>query len=871
MDELTREFLIESQEAVDELDNDLLVLDEAPRDKPTIDRVFRSLHTIKGVAGCLGFETTENVTHAAETLLMQARDGQRTLTTDVVAVLFETIDALRDLLGTIEATESDKGLNFADLTRRMEDMALTTDEGQDEAAAEPAPAELPPAAAPPTAAPPTETGAEASPPAAEASAAPTGRHSNGLEIFHPPTPASDDDPFDVEVPETLARRDETTEVVPPPVPEASIPVPESASASLPAHTSGSAGADDPIDRLTASRPQVPSPELAAANANKERPTGPIDPPPVAAAQAAPRATAGATVSGAPIAKNSRIGDSTIRVPVDLLEAIMNQVGELVLCRNEIVQTTNGADRDFVAAAQRLNLITAELQESVMKTRMQPIGAVWNKLPRAVRDIARLCGKKVRLEMEGTETELDKTLIEAIKDPLTHLVRNAVDHGIETPDKRALVGKPEEGTLRLRAFQEDGQVAIAISDDGKGIDPEGVRRKAIQNGVMSADEANALSREQAIQLIFHPGLSTAEKVTHVSGRGVGMDVVRTNIEDINGTIDLQSEPGQGTTVLLRIPLTLAIIPGLIVTCDGDRYVIPQNGLLELVRLEGKRDAAGLEFVHDVPVYRLRGKLLPLIFLSESLRLRQFDRTTMESQQVINICVVQAKGRQYGLVVDDVIDTQEIVVKPIAKMLKATRAYAGATILGDGSVALILDVVGVAQDAKLMEREAANNSDGTLMFWGDADEVDWLLVVTTEAHARLAIPLSRVARLEEFRADKIEWTGEHAVTQYRGSIVRLLDVAALLPGVRRPRPLQERLSNQATINAVVVVHGNNAIGLLVDNILDIVQESSTLERPGVRPGVSGTMVIQDQVTELLDVDVVLREYEPEFFTDDYAVAC
>lgn len=838
MDELTREFLIESHEAVDALDNDLLVLDQAPADKPTIDRVFRSLHTIKGVASCLGFETTQSVTHAAETLLMLVRDGERTLSRDGLAALFETVDALRVLLEAIEATNSDASVEVDALVGRLEALAASNKSAAlSKATASAAELSAPEAAAPAaTSEPPPVPVSSVSP-----SAKPMRRQDSGLELFEPLSAANMDDALDMDAPATAEPRMRTTQVVP---------------------VSSQELAADRRESMTGPNRAAVSPDASPSTAT----VSPAQPEAVAATPPAPaKHTAPATATSV-----AKVGDSTIRVPVDLLEAIMNQVGELVLCRNEIVQTTCGADRDVVAAAQRLNLITSELQESVMKTRMQPIGAVWNKLPRAVRDIALACGKSVRIVMEGADTELDKTLIEAIKDPLYHLVRNAVDHGIESPGQRAVRGKPEEGTLRLRAFQEDGQVAIAISDDGEGIDPERVRRKAIQSGVISAEQASALTREQTLQLIFHPGLSTAEEVTHVSGRGVGMDVVRTNIEDINGTIDIQSEAGEGTTVLLRIPLTLAIIPGLIVTCDNNRYVIPQNGLLEFVRLEGQRESEVLEFVHDVPVYRLRGKLLPLIFLAESLGLRSYDRASLEAQQVLNICVVQAKGRQYGLVVDDVIDTQEIVVKPIAKMLKATRAYAGATILGDGCVSLILDVVGVAEAARLMETDLEPES-GSLEKVAQSDEQEWLLVVTTAAHARLAVPLSCVARLEEVSMEDVEWTGDSAVTQYRGSILRLLDVATLLKGSRVAPPLQARFEGGAPIHAVVVVHGDKSIGVVVEDILDIVQQSATLERAGAREGVRGTMILQELVTELLDMDALLRRHEPTFFTDSFAVAC
>ncbi len=395
-------------------------------------------------------------------------------------------------------------------------------------------------------------------------------------------------------------------------------------------------------------------------------------------------------------------DSTIRVDVGLLDKLMTRVGELVLARNQIVQYTSRLeDASFISTAQRLNLITTELQESVMKTRMQPIGNVWAKFPRVVRDLASQLGKQVRIDMEGKETELDKTIVEAIKDPLTHLVRNSVDHGIESPEARRAAGKPAEGCLLLRAYHEGGQVNIEITDDGAGLNLDRIRKKAIERGLLSADQAARMSDRDAGQLIFAPGFSTAEKVTSVSGRGVGMDVVKTNIERISGTIDLQSRPGRGTTVKIKIPLTLAIIPALVVTNDGDRYAIPQVSLLELVRLDGDEAKQGIEYVHGAPVYRLRGKLLPLVYLSERLGLAAEADSEKQGVEegVINIVVLRANDRQFGLVVDKVNDTEEIVVKPLSRQLKGLSEFAGATIMGDGTIALILDVMGLAVAAGL----------------------------------------------------------------------------------------------------------------------------------------------------------------------------
>ena len=395
------------------------------------------------------------------------------------------------------------------------------------------------------------------------------------------------------------------------------------------------------------------------------------------------------------AQTGGLTDANIRVDVGLLDRLVNLVGELVLARNQVLQfTATRRDPAFLQTTQRLNQITTELQEGVMKTRMQPIGNILNKFPRQVRDLAVACGKQVRLTVEGEETELDKTLLEAIKDPLIHLVRNAVDHGIEPPEERLAAGKPPEGRLALHAFHEGGQVNIEIADDGRGIDPERVRRKALERGLVPRDHAARMGERELMQLIFLPGFSTAEKVTNVSGRGVGMDVVKTNIEKIGGAVDVVSRPGQGATVKIKIPLTLAIIPALIVGGGGDRYAIPQVNLLELVRLDGEKAKRGIEHIHGVPVYRLRGNLLPLVFLHKELRVE--PKGPSESGPV-HVAVLQAGERPFGLVVEAVHDTEEIVVKPLSKHLKGIPLFAGATIMGDGRVSLILDILGLAQRA------------------------------------------------------------------------------------------------------------------------------------------------------------------------------
>ena len=588
----------------------------------------------------------------------------------------------------------------------------------------------------------------------------------------------------------------------------------------------------------------------AAKGTVRTPAAALEPPPEAEATAQ-KAPAG-------------VADSAIRVDVGLLDKLMNLVGELVLTRNQILQfSARQEGATLGATSQRLNLITSELQEGVMKTRMQPIGVVWNKLPRLVRDVATSCGKQIALEMEGADTEMDKTIIEAIKDPLTHIVRNCGDHGIERPEVRLGRGKPAQGRIFLRAFHAGGQVIIEIGDDGGGVDTEKVKAKALQNGLIRPDQAERMGEREALNLLFLPGFSTAEKVTKVSGRGVGMDVVRTNIEKIGGTVDLSSRLGEGTTVKLKIPLTLAIIPGLVVTlgdrhsspqAGGGEFVIPQVSLVELVRLEGEAARRSIERVRDTAVYRLRGNLLPIVYLREILGLAG----SAPDSSAVNIAVLQAEDRQFGLVVDGVKDTQEIVVKPLGKHLKGLNCYAGATIMGDGRVALILDVMGIAQKcgevAGSHERtrvEAESRQENA------ADGRQTFLLFRAGPFVRLAVPLSLVARLEEFPLSKVERAGNRMVVQYRDRILPLVPLAPMLePGCA------DTAGSRDPVQAIVFNDGDRRIGLLVDQLVDIVDDVVTIRHATGRKGLLGSAVIGKQVTDMLDLDGVIRETSGEW---------
>jgi two-component system, chemotaxis family, sensor kinase CheA len=556
--------------------------------------------------------------------------------------------------------------------------------------------------------------------------------------------------------------------------------------------------------------------------------------------------------------------STIRVDVTLLDKLMNLVGELVLARNQILQGTTSRSGASGGAAQRLNLITSELQEGVMRTRMQPIGVVWNKLPRVVRDLASGVGKQIEIQMEGAETELDKTIIEAIKDPLTHIVRNSCDHGVETPDVRISKGKNATGTILLKAYHEGGHVNIEISDDGAGIDSERIKRKAIEKGLVRAEQAATMSEWEALRLIFLPGFSTAEKVTSISGRGVGMDVVRTNIEKIGGSVDIFNRPGingsgAGSTVKIKIPLTLAIIPGLIVNLNStrtagvvrvkreDRFVIPQGNLLELVRLEGAVDRKQIESIQGTEVYRHRGKLLPLTYLSRVLGLPPAEADT----EVLNIVVLQADETAFGLVVDGVSDTQEIVVKALGKQLKALDCYVGATIMGDGKIALILDVPGLGRLANVLPHPLERNRAHTKTPEAAKDLRQTLLLFTAGRFSRLVVPLSMVARLEEFSSSRIQYAAGLPALHYRDVILPLVSLGAILD-----RGAPDAAMERDSLQVIVFSEGNRHVGLVVDKIQDIVEEVVTVKRAGSSFGLLGSGVVGGKITDFVDLGALLE---------------
>ena len=542
---------------------------------------------------------------------------------------------------------------------------------------------------------------------------------------------------------------------------------------------------------------------------------------------------------------------TIRVAVEVLEDLMVLVSELVLTRNQLMQLARAEENAaFAVPLQRLSQITSDLQDGVMKTRMQPIGSAWAKLPRLVRDLSHDLGKRITLEMRGAETELDRQVMELIKDPLTHMVRNSADHGLETPEQRRAAGKKETGRILLNAFHEGGHIVLQIGDDGRGLNTDRIKAKVVAQGLATEVELASMSERDIHRFIFRAGFSTAAEVTSVSGRGVGMDVVKTNIERIGGTVDLTSREHKGTTFSIKIPLTLAIAAALIVEAGGERFAIPQNGVLELVRVGGV-DGPQVERIKNSAVLRLRDQLLPLVPLKHVLRLQPADAVSETEGFVV---VTQVAGQLFGVVVDRVFDTEEIVVKPVAPILRHITMFSGNTILGDGSVIMILDPNGIARAFGLgLEgtAEVGSMQEATTTARRSENKTA-LLLFRAGAGAPKAVPLGLVARLENLDAARIERTGESLVVQYRGTLMPLV-------------PLDPCMALPQTGHQPVLVFGDGdrAMGLMVEEILDVVDVPLVMDAAGLRAGFLGSCVVDGKVTDLLDTGYWLKQGQADWF--------
>ncbi|WP_338828659.1 hybrid sensor histidine kinase/response regulator [Bradyrhizobium sp. 27S5] len=765
MDDLLREFLTESSESLDTVDNQLVQFEQDPNNAKILDNIFRLVHTIKGTCGFLGLPRLEALAHAGETLMGKFRDGMP-VKAEAVTLILSSIDRIKEILAGLEATEAEPEGNDRDLIDQLEAMVERGMAAM--AAGETAEEDVPVVEAPSVQADMTQAMTEGT-----------------LVVQTLERPLR---PGEVSLDELeRAFRETATEVAAP----------------------------APVVKLVATAPAAPAAEAAEPAKKPAR-----------------------KAAGEDVQEGDKIANQSIRVNVDTLEHLMTMVSELVLTRNQLLEISRrNEDTEFKVPLQRLSNVTAELQEGVMKTRMQPIGNAWQKLPRIVRDLSGELGKQIELEMHGADTELDRQVLDLIKDPLTHMVRNSADHGLETTTERVAAGKPEQGTIRLSAYHEGGHIIICIADNGRGLNTERIKAKALQNGLVTEAELEKMTEAQIHKFIFAPGFSTAAQVTSVSGRGVGMDVVRTNIDQIGGTIDIKSVAGEGASVTIKIPLTLAIVSALIVEAGGDRFAIPQLSVVELVRARANSEHR-IERIKDTAVLRLRNKLLPLIHLKKLLKIDD-GATTTDAENGF-IVVTQVGSQTFGIVVDGVFHTEEIVVKPMSTKLRHIDMFSGNTILGDGAVIMIIDPNGIAKALGASGSSAHDMAeDSANAHASSGEQLTSLLVFRAGSSQPKAVPLGLVTRLEEIATDKIELSNGRYMVQYREQLMPLVQMAGVEVQTQGSQPI------------LVFADDGRSMGLVVDEIIDIVEERLNIEVAGSQDGILGSAVIKGQATEVIDV--------------------
>jgi two-component system chemotaxis sensor kinase CheA len=805
MDDLLDEFLTETNEHLEIVDQELVRFEQDPDNKDILRNVFRLVHTIKGTCGFLGLPRLESLAHAAETVMGHLRDGAP-VTPEAVTLILQTIDRIKAILNVLGRTGAEPEGEDNDLISPLDDMSARYASGQIQASL--TVASLPPDLA-------FTSGAELAD--AEESA---NIGTLTFQILERPLKPGE---VSLDELERVFRETSGPAFEPSPLPAE----PESP---------GAADAGDPAAVEVTGKAPEPA-RVAAATAPAARPVAAAAKPPAADAHGL----------GDDPGDGRSPGVQTIRVNVDTLEHLMTMVSELVLTRNQLLEIARRSeDSGYKVPLQRLSHITAELQDGVMKTRMQPIGNAWGKLPRIVRDLSAELGKRIELVQTGADTELDRQVLELIKDPLTHMVRNSADHGIETPAERRAAGKPEGGTIHLSAFHEGGSITIEISDDGRGLNMVRIREKVIEKGLASEAEVERMPDHQLARFIFHPGFSTAAAVTAVSGRGVGMDVVKSNIDAIGGVIEISTKAGEGTTLTIKIPLTLAIVAALIVAVGDQRFAIPQVVVRELVRVKQGAQHM-LETLNGSTVLRLRDRLLPVIALSSVMNL-----ATEAEPDTGFVVVTQIGGRHIGLLVDGVFHTEEIVVKPMSGKLRKLPVFSGNTILGDGAVVLILDPNGVSKLIGSVDGEAEDEAAGPDMADAGLGEAVTMLVFKGSDDALRAIPLSLVTRLEEIDATRIERSGARPVLQYRGKLTPIV-------------PVDDRLAlrSEGIQPLIIFSDGERTMGLAVDSIIDIVEEAFEIELNAQTGGASvGSAVIRGRVTDIIDIAHFLPMAYPDW---------
>ncbi|MCF8474160.1 MAG: chemotaxis protein CheW [Emcibacter sp.] len=874
MDDLLNEFLTETSESINEVDVQLVTLEQDPTNKPILDNIFRLVHTIKGTCGFLGLPRLETVAHAGENVLGKYRDGELVVTSESVTLILAALDRIKEILAGLEATQEEPAGDDSEIINQLNVVAsggsvevpqkkevikekdFVLPEIKRSENVVPGEVSLEELEAAFLAAPGPEDDDE------DDAASEKESDDNLLEkiggqdavkviihLFHNRILA------DMSVKALMAGVNTK---------ESKEKMGDFFNAHLANNASGGPSVGIAFksfitNGITQTHNEIIRGLLRSVLNEVDLP--PLDVEAVLviyddfsknilseASNHASQQTKQNDKDGATAAKSgeSSIANQSIRVNVQVLEDLMTMVSELVLTRNQLMQILrNNHGSEFTIPLQHLSQCTTELQEGVMKTRMQPVGNAWAKLPRIIRDLQLELNKKIDLQMLGADTELDRQVLEMIKDPLTHMVRNSADHGIEMPAARLAAGKKETGVIRLNAFHEGGHIIIEITDDGAGLPIEKLKAKALKNGLATKEELDEMSDNQIQRFIFHAGFSTAEKVTSVSGRGVGMDVVRSNIEKIGGTVDLKSIEGKGSSFSIKIPLTLAIVSALIVKCKNDKFAIPQISVLELVRAS-KDSEHSIEHINNTPVLRLRDRLLPLVRLDEILGMADAVGSDADVDSPKKgddyIVITQVGTFTFGIVVDQVYDTEEIVVKPVAPILKDLHTFAGNTILGDGKVIMILDPNGivsqisdkVADTTKFdMEEEDASQNKTT-------SDKEAVLLFSACANNRRAVPLSLVARLEEIDVNLIEKSDGRPVFQYRGRLMPLLNLDN-----------SQTFKTEGRQPILVFADGEKTMGIAVDEIIDILEDDLDIELSSAIAGQVGTAIIDGHATEIIDV--------------------
>ncbi len=860
-DELLDDFVAESREHLDTIEPDLLEMERAGAEasQEVLNRVFRAIHSIKGAAGFFALDALKKVSHMTENVLMPIRDGMLTPTSEVMDALLAAVDKLRVMIDDVQASEDvpceDELTNLEALLNNAQSELDGAENELDKLeavldASDDKPTDQAPVDETPIAQPSTDSSlmAEFDP----ASPSVVSAVKRGMHVYRVTANFQDDlHARGLDLDAFTGSISKVGEIL---IMPANIGQLNDAT---PAHVAFSF-----IFASVLEADLVPDGlELPAERVEQ------VDCAMVEQAQAASPDTPTAQTASKPKAKASpnAEGTETLRVKVDLLTSLMNTASELVLGRNQLLSALE-AHRDQIpglpAILQNVDHVTSELQEGVMQTRMQPVGAVFGRFTRVVRDMAKKLGKEIQLQTEGADVELDKSVIELLGDPLTHIIRNCADHALETPDEREAAGKSRAGTIQLHAYHEGGQVNIAIADDGRGIDAAKVSAKAVDKGVITAAQAAKMSEEEIVRLVFAPGFSTAEQVTDVSGRGVGMDVVRTNIEKLGGHIDIETKVGQGTTVVLLLPLTLAIVPALIVGVEDLRFAVPQVNLVELVCVRSEDIAERIESVHGADVLRLRGRLLPLVGLADVLGIEhrppvtppgdekhqsEYDRRTDR-----NILVLQIGPNRFGLIVDGLFDSEEIVVKPLSSFVKQCVCFSGATIMGDGKVLMILDVGGLAKRANLRFASLADEEKRRQekQIARTAARRRSVILFNAADHESFAVPQDKVLRLERVRDDDIEQMGGNEFIQYRGKG---------LPLVRLDRHLPVNPVSVSTNELFLVIpkhrDASGAVearaGIVASRIVDAMDVDITMQKANLTgPGVQGSAIVDEHLTLFFD---------------------